>query len=460
MPSNAKSAMARPPPGRLQFALHEPPLLRPRRLRPSRSSARPSARTCAAPSSASATARRSSSAIRTTAPPTASSGTPSRRPRAACWRWASQKGDRVGIWAPNRYEWVVLQYATARIGAILVNINPAYKAHELEYALKQSGVSVPAPGRAASARPTTCRCSTRSAAAARSLREALVLDDDWDAPRLAGRRRCRGASSTQREADAAVRRRHQHPVHLRHDRLPQGRDALAPQHPQQRLLRRPGAALHRARPRLHSGAVLPLLRHGAGQPRLHHATAPAWSCPARRSIRSRSWRRSQAERCTSLYGVPTMFIAELDHPRFAEFDLTSLRTGIMAGAPCPVEVMRQVRDADAHAGGRHRLRHDRDLARLDAERPRRSARAARRHRRPRAAARRDQDRRSGDRRASCRAARAGELCTRGYSVMLGYWNDDDGDARRHRRRPAGCTPATWRRWTTRATSTSSAASRT
>ena len=71
----------------------------------------------------------------------------------------------------------------------------------------------------------------------------------------------------------------------------------------------------------------------------------------------------QAERCTSLYGVPTMFIAELDHPRFGDFDLRSLRTGIMAGSPCPVEVMKAVAVADAHAGGDHLLRDDRDLAR-------------------------------------------------------------------------------------------------
>ena len=88
-------------------------------------------------------------------------------------------------------------------------------------------------------------------------------------------------------------------------------------------------------------------------------------------------RRSQAERCTSLYGVPTMFIGELDHPRFAEFDLSSLRTGIMAGSPCPVEVMKKVQSTHAHARGDDLLRHDRDLAGLDAERRRRSARQAR-----------------------------------------------------------------------------------
>ena len=87
------------------------------------------------------------------------------------------------------------------------------------------------------------------------------------------------------------------------------------------------------------------------------------------------------ERCTALHGVPTMFIAELEHPRFGEFDLSSLRTGIMAGSPCPIAVMRRVVDRDAHAGGDDLLRHDGDQSRQLSERTRRSARAARGHRR-------------------------------------------------------------------------------
>ena len=196
-----------------------------------------------------------------------------------------QQGDRVGIWAPNRFEWVVTQYATARIGAILVNINPAYKAAELRVRAAASpacSLLVLARGfRQADyvgdarrgPRPTARRCARRSSS--RTTGTALLAD---------GERRRRGRARRAR-GDAAVRRPDQHPVHLGHDRLPEGRDALAPQHPQQRLLRRASAALHRARPRLHPGAVLPLLRHGARQPRLHARTAPAWSSRARRSTR-------------------------------------------------------------------------------------------------------------------------------------------------------------------------------
>ncbi len=113
----------------------------------------------------------------------------------------------------------------------------------------------------------------------------------------------------------------------------------------------------------------------------------------------------QDEACTSLYGVPTMFIAELEHPEFGEFDLSSLRTGIMAGSPCPIETMRRVVDRDAHGGGHDLLRDDRDLAGVDADRRRRPAGEARRHGRARAPARRGQDRRSRERRGRRRARR-------------------------------------------------------
>ena len=181
-------------------------------------------------------------------------------------------------------------------------------------------------------------------------------------------------------------------------------------------------------PRLHPGAALPLLRHGDGQPRLHHATARPWSIPARASTRWRRCRRSREERCTALYGVPTMFIAELDHPGVRALrPVQSLRTGIMAGSPCPIEVMSRVRRRDAHARGHHRLRHDRDLPGQLPDRAsttRSSARVA-----PSAASTRtSRSRSSTPRAASCRRGTPGELCTRGYSVMLGYWDDPERTA--------------------------------
>ena len=135
----------------------------------------------------------------------------------------------------------------------------------------------------------------------------------------------------------------------------------------------------------------------------------------------------QAERCTGLYGVPTMFIAELDHPEFKRFDLSSLRTGIMAGSPCPIEVMKRVVERDAHARGHDRLRHDRDQpGQLPDARPTirwssASARVGRIH--PHLEVKIvDAEGRIVP------PGTPGELCTRGYSVMRGYWNDAEQTA--------------------------------
>ena len=142
----------------------------------------------------------------------------------------------------------------------------------------------------------------------------------------------------------------------------------------------------------------------------------------------RDARAVAAERCTSLYGVPTMFIAELGHEDFATFDLTSLRTGIMAGSPCPVEVMKRVAARHAHDRGRHLLRHDGDLAGVDAD-ARRTTRSS------------GASPRSGapgphvevkvvdpDTGLVVPRGETGELCTRGYSVMLGYWDEPEKTA--------------------------------
>ncbi len=252
-----------------------------------------------------------------------------------------EKGDRVGIWSPNCAEWVLVQYATARVGAILVNLNPAYRTHEVAYALNQSG----------------CRLLVAAQSFKTSDYVAMVAEVRPDGPcaragglpRHAGVGRARrppAPRSTRPRCEArsdepAVRRPDQHPVHERHDGLPEGRHAVAPQHPQQRLLRRRGLPLRRAGPRVHPRALLPLLRHGARATSACTTHGATMVVPAPAFDPEATLRTVQDERCTSLYGVPTMFIAELAHPDFHRFDLSSLRTGIMAGSPCPVEVMKQ-----------------------------------------------------------------------------------------------------------------------
>ena len=179
------------------------------------------------------------------------------------------KGDRVGIWSPNRFEWVVTQYAAARVGADpgqpqprLQDLGAAVRARAVGHQRAAAREGVPAErlqghaGRGARRLP---------GAAPRARARRGVEDADRLGPRR-GPARARGP-----RALAAVRRPDQHPVHVGHHGLPQGRDAVAPQRAQQRLLRGRGAAADRARSHVRAGAVLPLLRHGHGQPRVHLA---------------------------------------------------------------------------------------------------------------------------------------------------------------------------------------------
>ena len=276
-------------------------------------SARRSARTCAGPWSA----RRPRGAGRALA------GVPRHLPRALgarprrCARGllalGVQKGDRVGIWSPNRFEWVVLQYATARIGAILVNINPAYKTAELEYALRQSGTSVlllapslPAERLRGDAGggPPPLPGAARGAGAGRRLGAAALAGGDEVSERT-----LRGARGV-----APVRRPDQHPVHVGHHRLPEGRDAVAPQHPQQRLLRRREAAATRPEDRV----CIPVpFYHCFGMVLGNLACTTHGACmviPGEAFDPLAVLETVQTERCTSLYGVPTMFIARAGPP--------------------------------------------------------------------------------------------------------------------------------------------------
>ena len=225
---------------------------------------------------------------------------------------------------------------------ILVNINPAYRTHELAYALQHSGcrMLIAAP----SFKTSDYRAMVDEVRADCPELETAVFfwDAEWD--ELAGggsHDRCR---TRRAPGHVGGRRPDQHPVHVRHHRLPEGRHALAPQHLEQRLLRRPRC--RGSRPPI--GLCIPVpfyhcfgmvmgnlgcTTHGATMVIPNDAFDPLTVLEA-----------VQAERCTALYGVPTMFIAELGHERFAEFDLSSLRTGVMAGSPCPVEVMKQCID--------------------------------------------------------------------------------------------------------------------
>jgi fatty-acyl-CoA synthase len=330
-------------------------------------------------------------------------------------------GDRVGIWSPNRFEWVVTQYATARVGAILVNVNPAYKTSELRYALTQSGVRLLLLARAFRGSDYVAML-TEVRGDCPELREALVLEDDWEA--LAAR-----ASRTS-DGELAAREaalQFDDPINIQYTSGTTGfpKGATLSHH---NILNNGffiGEALgytERDRvcipvPFYHCfGMVLGNLActtHGACMVIPGEAFDPLLALEA-----------VAAERCTALYGVPTMFIAELTHERFGEFDLSSLRTGIMAGSPCPVEVMKKVQ-ATMHMPevticyGMTETSPVSTQSGRDDPLAKRVATVGRVH--PHIELKVV----SPDTGAVVPRGTPGELCTRGYSVMLGYWGNEE-----------------------------------
>jgi len=332
-------------------------------------------------------------------------------------------GDRVGIWAPNCAEWVVTQYAAAKIGAILVNINPAYRTSELEFVLNQSGARLlVAAQRLKTSDYAAMIAEVRPRCAA--LEQVVLLGTgEWDALRETGRRADRGALGTiELSADD--------PINIQYTSGTTGfpKGATLSHH---NILNNGyfvGELCHYTHedkicipvPFYHCfGMVMGNLAatsHGAAM------VIPAPSFDPVATLEA-----VQAERCTSLYGVPTMFIAELAVPDFGRFDLSSLRTGIMAGSPCPVEVMKQVIDRMGMSEvsicyGMTETSPVSTQTRVDDSIERRVATVGRvgPHIEVKVI-----DPATG--RAVPRGT-PGELCTRGYSVMLGYWRQPDKTA--------------------------------
>src|SRR5262249_39995782 len=231
-----------------------------------------------------------------------------------------QKGDRVGIWSPNRFEWVATQYATARIGAILVTINPAYKTVELQYALARSGVGVLLLARSFRQTDYTAMLAEVRPQCP-ELREAIVLEDGW-AELLADGARTDYVELEAREAELQF----DDPINIQYTSGTTGfpKGATLSHHNILNNGHFIGEVLpYRERDRF---CVPVPLYHCFGMVMGNHACATHGACVV---VPSESFEplavleAVEAERCTSLYGVPTMFIAELEHPRFGEFDLSS-----------------------------------------------------------------------------------------------------------------------------------------
>jgi fatty-acyl-CoA synthase len=337
-----------------------------------------------------------------------------------------RRGDRVGIWAPNRAEWVVIQYATARIGAILVNINPAYKTAELAYVLQQSGASVLLLARAfRTSDYVGMLAEVRSTCP--ELKQSIVLDDDWAA--LLADAQAMPLDDLQALENSL---QFDEPINIQYTSGTTGfpKGATLSHHNIQNNGFFIGEGLHLTE---QDRVCIPVpFYHCFGMVLGNLACTSHGACmvvPGESYDPLTALETVQAEHCTALYGVPTMFIGELEHPRFAEFDLSSLRTGIMAGSPCPVEVMRRVQ-SQMHMPevticyGMTETAPVSTQSSTDDPLEKRVSTVGRIH--PHVEIK-IVDPATG---WVVPRGQPGELCTRGYSVMLGYWNNPaaTGDA--------------------------------
>ncbi|WP_406472179.1 AMP-binding protein [Streptomyces sp. NBC_01615] len=335
------------------------------------------------------------------------------------------KGDRVGIWAINCPEWVLVQYATARIGAIMVNINPAYRAHELEYVLRQAGISVliaTQEHKNSDYRALVNQVREKCP----ELRETVYIGHpSWDALTA-------GAASVPagQLATVAAELSCDDPVNIQYTSGTTGfpKGATLSHH---NILNNGYWVGRTVGYTEHDRVCLPVpFYHCFGMVMGNLGATSHGACiviPAPSFDPAATLTAVQQERCTSLYGVPTMFIAELNLADFATYDLSSLRTGIMAGSPCPVEVMKRV-VAEMHMEEVSICYGMTETSPVSLQ------------------TRRDDDleHRTGtvgrvlphievkvvdpvDGVTQPRGT-AGELCTRGYSVMLGYWNEPEKTA--------------------------------
>ncbi|MCB0015351.1 MAG: AMP-binding protein, partial [Anaerolineales bacterium] len=349
-----------------------------------------------------------------------------------------EPGDRIGMWSPNYAEWVIIQFAAAKAGTILVNINPSYRSHELEYALNQSGCTAlvtatqfkssdytgmlydlapelnkSTPGQLQAARLPALRTIVRLGAEASpgmfSWEQLMALGDTVTAEQLT-------AVQSQLQFD----------------------DAINIQYTSGTTGYPKGATLSHHNI-LNNGYLVGSIMRFSEQDKLI-IPVPMYHCfgmvlgtmacvafgatmmfPSDGFDPLAVLAMAEEEKATAIHGVPTMFIAELEHPEFTRFDLSSLRTGLMAGSPCPIEVMKQViermnmREVEI-AYGMTETSPVSFQTRADAPLDKRVSTVGQvlPHTEVKII---DSDGRVVP------AGEMGELCTRGYCVMLGYWND-------------------------------------
>jgi fatty-acyl-CoA synthase len=334
-------------------------------------------------------------------------------------------GDRVGIWSPNRIDWMLVQYATARIGAILVNINPAYRSHELRYVLGQSGISMlfSATEHKGS---DYARMIDDVRADIATLREVVYLGEpSWDRVISLGET-IQVGQVRQIAASLDI----DDPINIQYTSGTTGfpKGATLTHH---NILNNGYFVGELCGYSEQDRICVPVpFYHCFGMVMGNLAATSHGACvviPAEGFDPAATLAAVQAERCTSLYGVPTMFIAELGLPDFAQYDLTSLRTGIMAGSPCPVEVMKRVvtemhMDEVTICYGMTETSPVSTQTRIGDSLEQQTGSVGRVHPHVQIKIVSPDSGRIVPRGAT------GELCTRAYSVMRGYWEQHDKTA--------------------------------
>lgn len=250
-----------------------------------------------------------------------------------------EKGDRVGIWSPNRSEWILIQYATARIGAILVNINPAYRSHELSFVLNQAEISYLFSA-------LTFKTSNYEAMVAEvkadcpTLKETVFFEKDWNTF-------LKKSKATSDSVLGTIENNLQFddPINIQYTSGTTGfpKGVTLSHH---NLLNNAYFIGKRLNYSEKDRVCIPVpFYHCFGMVIGNLCCTSHGACmviPSESFDPVKTLQAVESESCTSLYGVPTMFIAELTHPEFHRFNLQSLRTGVMAGSPCPIEIMKQV----------------------------------------------------------------------------------------------------------------------
>jgi fatty-acyl-CoA synthase len=336
-----------------------------------------------------------------------------------------EKGDRVGLWSPNCPEWTLMQFATAKIGAILVNINPAYRSHELAYVLNQSGCRLLVS--ATDFKTSSYVDMVDSVRAELTTLEGTIYlgSPQWDTLVEHG-----DSTPTHRLRERIASLTFDDPINIQYTSGTTGfpKGATLSHH---NILNNGFFVGELCGYTEADRVCIPVpFYHCFGMVMGNLGAVSHGSCmviPAPSFDPGATLRAVQDERCTSLYGVPTMFIAELSLPDFASYDLSSLRTGIMAGSPCPVEVMKRVVNDMGCTEvticyGMTETSPVSTQTRVDDDLERRVSTVGTVH--PHVEVK-VVDPETG---IPVPPGTAGEFCTRGYSVMLGYWGEPEKTA--------------------------------